>query len=364
MSALNRVKEQITPELSSKDRLRTMLVTLQDASHLCQDEPDILYYRSIVADRLGDKRDAEYAKSKLPDNFQPNYNPFSSPPAAAAPAGPPPRVARKWALVVGINQFSNSQVTPLKFAVKDSTDFAEYLTDSKGGRFQADRMKCLADDKATLVGVREGLGWLRANVQAADLVVIYISSHGSPRDMDPNGVSYVIMHDTDPSNSAKLYATSLQMIDLVQQLNREIKARRVVLFLDTCYSGDASGSGRNKYDGTRRLSPVPDSSPASSAFSAALQNLKVGEGRAVITASRADEESWEDPRFHNGYFTHYLIEALREKDGAQTLGDVFPKVRDEVLTSVRNDHEGKTQTPSCEFSERASTIVIGVPEGQ
>ena len=56
---------------------------------------------------------------------------------------------------------------------------------------------------------------------------------------DPNGVSYVVVHDTNLDDAATLYATSLQMIDLVQQINREIKARRVVLVLDTCFSGDA-----------------------------------------------------------------------------------------------------------------------------
>ena len=57
--------------------------------------------------------------------------------------------------------------------------------------------------------------------------------------MDPNGVSYVVLHDTNLDDEATLYATSLQMIDLVQQINREIKAQRVILILDTCFSGDA-----------------------------------------------------------------------------------------------------------------------------
>jgi hypothetical protein len=37
----------------------------------------------------------------------------------------------------------------------------------------------------------------------------------------------------------QLYATSLQMIDLVQEVNRQLKARRVTLILDASFSGDA-----------------------------------------------------------------------------------------------------------------------------
>src|SRR5258708_2873151 len=194
------------------------------------------------------------------------------------------------------------------------------------------------------------MGWMRANALPDDLVVIYISSHGSPRNIDPNGVSYIIMNDTDLGDSAKLYATSLQMIDLVQQINREIKARRVVLFLDTCYSGDASNAGREG-DGSRRVMPVWAQTPptgesaAETAFSAALRNLKIGAGRAVITASRANEESWENTKLQHGYFTYYLINALLEKDGLQPLSDIFPNVKENVSRSVRSDHEGKTQTP-------------------
>jgi len=370
LSALNRVKEQLSPD-TPQNRLRIMFATLKDASHACPDEPEILYFRSLVAERVGDKRDAEYVKGKLADaSYKPAYNPFTPPPAAATIAeAPPSNVGHKWALVVGVNQFKDPSIPGLRFAVNDSTSFAKYLTDPKGGRFQRDRVKTLSNEEATLVGFRAGLGWLRANAQPNDLVVIYISSHGSPRDSDPNGVSYIIMNDTDPSDPAKLYATSVQMIDLVEQINREIKARRVVLFLDTCYSGDASAAGRQA-DGSRRFAPVwtqgqapaTEETAATSAFSAALNNLKIGEGRAVITASRANEESWENASLKHGYFTYYLINALMENGGTQTLGDVFPKVRQEVSSTVSKEHVGKTQTPSCEFSQRAATIVVSIPE--
>jgi uncharacterized caspase-like protein len=165
----------------------------------------------------------------------------------------------------------------------------------------------------------------------------------------------------------KLYATSLQMIELVQTLNREIRARRVALFLDTCFSGDAV---RGIAGGTKRVvtawssAPPADATHASVTFSAAFQNLKSGVGRAVITASRADELSWEDESHQNGYFTHCLLTALRNGNGTATLGQIFQKVRDEVQASVSKDHQGQRQTPTSEFTEQADSIVISMPEAR
>ena len=376
LSALNRVKEEITPDLAARnrardeyaaDRIRTMLAAMVDAAKICRDQPELLYYRAILAREAGDKDRAYYDRKLKESGYRPGYDPFSAPPAASA-GSDTGVISEKWALAVGVNDFKDPRPAKLKFAAKDSDDFAQYLTDPKGGRFQTDHVKCLVNGEATLEAVREGLGWLRLKVKPADLVVVFFSSHGSERDADPNGVSYILLNDTDLSGPEKLYATSLQMIELVQTLNREIRAKRVVLFLDTCFSGDAleRDSNGSKRVGIPALSSSPprEAAPASAAFSGAFQNLKTGIGRAVITASRADESSWEDDAHQNGYFTHYLLTALREDNGTDTLGHIFPKVRDAVSASVSKDHQGQRQTPTSEFTQQSDSIVISVPEAR
>jgi hypothetical protein len=389
LSALNRVKEEISPRLSAdtpagKSKLQVMASTLERSTRVCRDFGELWFYRMAVAHRLGVEKDADYAKTKVDDlGYKSEYDPFSLPPSAAPPSrelqassstpGPtsgqplgatPGKVRQKWALVVGIDSFADKRVPTLHYSVKDSSDFVDYLKDPKGGQFDPSHIIHLANDKATLEGIREGLGRLRVNAQPDDLVVVYLSSHGSPRDIDPNGVSYVVVHDTNLDDAATLYATSLQMIDLVQQINREVRARRVVLVLDTCFSGDALTSLQPEAGGTaaRGFSvPVPLDKTADSsappAFSAAFQNLKIGYGRAVITASRASQESWESAKLKNGYFTHYLIDALRTSHGTQPLNQLFPQVRTLVSTHVKAEI-GASQDPSYEFSDGADTIIL------
>jgi hypothetical protein len=379
LSALNRVKEEITPRLSAetpsgKSKLQVMASTLERGTRVCRAFGELWFYRMAVAHRLGLEKDATYAKTKVDElGYAAEFDPFSAP-SATAPASAslspssgqtPGKVRQKWALVVGIDSFTDKRIPSLRYSVKDSSDFVDFLKDPKGGQFDASHIIHLANDKATLEGIREGLGRLRVDAQPDDLVVVYLSSHGSPREVDPNGVSYVVVHDTNLDDAATLYATSLQMIDLVQQINREVKARRVVLVLDTCFSGDAltslvAGAGGTASRGFS--APVPQDKAAETsgppAFSAAFQNLTIGYGRAVITASRASQESWESAKLKNGYFTHYLLDALRTSHGAERLDQLFPQVRSLVSTHVRAE-VGASQDPSYEFSEGADSIVLG-----
>lgn len=368
MDALNRVKEQIVPGLFSnseiaRERLGVMASTLEKASHVCRDSPELWYYRMVISDRLGLKQDFNYAKKRTEElNFDSHYDPFSVPASASALKETASRPSGdKWALVVGIDTFEDKRAPTLAFAAKDSRDFAHYLGDSHGGQFKADHVFQLENESATLRGIREGLGKLREVAHEDDLIVIYIASHGSPRERDPNGVSYIVTHDTNLQDAATLYASSLQMIDLVQIVNREFKARKVVLILDTCYSGGAIQD--SPPGGSRGLEPVPQDggfsdAPASTSFSEAFKNLIVGNGRAVITASRADEVSWESASLQNGYFTHYLVDVLTKAPQNTPLKDAFLKVRTRVNAQVRLDHHA-SQTPSFDFGPEADSIVLG-----
>jgi uncharacterized caspase-like protein len=378
LEALNRVKEQITPALSTNTaaglkRLEVMKSTLENGTHLCKDFPELWFYRMVVSQRLGLDKDYRYAKEKVDElNYGSHFDPFTVPPAATASPDLALRTTtstpRKWALVVGIDKFEDKRAPQLNYAVKDSKDFVDFLEDPRGGRFDPSHVVHLENDAATLRGIKEGLGKLRVETKPDDLVVLYLSSHGSSRHMDPNGVSYIITHDTDLNDPATLYATSLQMIDLVQEINRELKASQVVLILDTCYSGDAltNPTAAPEYAvsrGSLRVDnpgPPPDA-PTPSSFSAAFENLKVGHGRAVITASRANESSWESTKLQNGYFTHYLLEVLREHHGADSLDHVFAQVQTRVSSRVKTELNAN-QNPSFEFSEHADSIVLGGAE--
>jgi uncharacterized caspase-like protein len=356
-SMLNRLREQLTPE-TPIETLQLIQVSIAKRLANCREIPDLWYYRALVEEQLRDFKDAAYSRKEAKSGgsaaLAANINPFVravETPAAALSA----QIGEKYALVVGINQFEHKNA--LRFAVNDAKSFAELLSDQRVGHFREDNITRLFNEDATLEGFRTAIGRIRQVAKPEDLVVVYIASHGSPRMQFQNGVSFVIMHDTKDDTAANLYGTSLQMIDLVEILRRDVRAKRVVLLLDTCFSGDATGaSGANVYSADRDLGPQSEFSVAADRFE---DKTPKGVARVVISASRADELSWEDARLHHGYFTYFLLEALRENGGAISLGDVFQSVHDNTAKAVQRARAGTSQTPTMRNTPEGASIVLG-----
>jgi len=347
---------------TSKTDLETALNYLKFATRDCFNLADAWYYRHLCEKRLGDQRSADNSLSKAKEfgseALSRGDDPFTLSTASAAPASvnvgrpapapapaSPARVRDKWALVIGISKFRDSRIN-LEFTSKDARDFSSYLTDQNYGRFKAANVRLLVDDQATTVRIKSELEWLRLNAKPDDLVVIYVSTHGSPGSVDPEGISYVITYDTEVAED-RLYATSLPMIEIVNAVQNRIRAQRAAVFLDTCYSGAAM-------KGAKGL--VIERSGVSNKT---LDHFRDGTGRVIISASQANEQSWESDKLKNGYFTHFLIQGLKQKNGMVPIEQVFDYVKEEVSKSVRQELK-KAQTPAMKKSDNSMDVYIGV----
>ena len=349
------VREKLVPSLPAA-QVETLRRYLELGTRSCPTSGDLWYYRSLLEQKTGTANMAKYALAQAQnygsEALKRGTDPFKTNERVMRADRTPPRTLHdKWALVVGVQEFQDAAIPALHYTAKDAHDFAASLTDPQAGRFKAANVKVLTDRQATVRGIREGIGWLRERVKPDDLVVIYISTHGSAKTMDSQGVSYIIANDTEVESPEKLYASAYQMVDFVEDVNRDIPAKRVAVFMDTCFSGAA----------IRKAETVESESPDRPAgFSGAFRAFELGAGRAVLTASRADEESWESGRIQNGYFTHFLIEAMREKGGMSTVGELAEYVRARVKAAVESDLH-HSQTPVFGASENGAGIVLGSP---
>ena len=84
-----------------------------------------------------------------------------------------------------------------------------------------------------------------------------------------------------------------------------------------------------------------------------------GAARVVISASRAGEQSQEDRDSGHGYFTRFLLDALREKEGGATVRDLFQTVHERTAAAVRA--RGLVQTPTMRSTPAGLEIVLGAP---
>lgn len=333
-------RERMFPT-ASKNQTEQVYQWLVNSTRSCNQSGDLWYYRSLTARKLGDAADAAYALRKADENNSKakteGFDPFAS--AAPVRVSSPDHIREKFALLVGIHKFSKSD-SNLRFSAKDAQELGELLVTQE--HFKKDNVQVLLDENATLENIHKGLGVIRAKAKPDDLVVVFISSHGVPRSLDPTGISYVMTSDFDSKDMSTQFSTGLKMVELAE-FGRFMLANNYVLLLDTCYAG-ATQAGVNvgKGDG---LEP--------------LQSLQGSANRIVISASKADETSIEDDSTKHGLFTRFLLESLREK-GTADLASVFQSVQAHVSEQAEKDHN--EQHPVMLSFGQGSKIALGVPE--
>jgi hypothetical protein len=347
--ALERIKTGSSAEVANGLQL------LKHANEVCTSLGDAWYYRSLFERRLNQTAKADYslhnAQKYGSEALQEGIDPFavatdkSAPPSNLAPGV----VRTKWALVIGISQFNDPRVNRLNYPAKDAKDFADLLKDSAIGRFPPDNVKLLVDTDATTRRIKASLNWLARSAKPDDLVVVYVSSHGSPRELDTRNVNYIVTNDTQTRPQDELFASALPMYELTQLVRSRIVARRTVVLLDTCHSGAATGSSGDSADRIGESAVSADT----------LDSIRQGYGRAVIASSQVGEKSYEDDEDRNGYFTFYLMQALKRSKGQDSIDKIYLYVRDQVSNSVSAKYHTQ-QSPVLSRSEHGADIVLGV----
>ncbi len=254
-------------------------------------------------------------------------------------------VADKWALLVGISNFKDPSID-LKYAAKDATDFKNFLI--KEEHFKPDHVLLLTDQAATREQIvsKLGDGWLGKLAKPDDLVVIYVSSHGSSS-RDEVGVNFLVAHDTTKNS---LLATGIPMQWLTKIVKEEVHSDRTVLILDVCHSAAAAddanpkptakSAGGTDLDGGKDLTYKRQ--PREDGINP--DNLNLGAGQIVLCSSLADQISWESKNYSNSVFTRRLIEALRTKGDETSLHDAYQYLKTTVQSEVLRDR-GELQTP-------------------
>jgi hypothetical protein len=365
MQALEQIKTGASAEVEDGLQL------LKHATEVCASFGDAWYYRSLFERKLGQVPKANYSldKAKLfgSQAMDDGANPF----VLAAPARPGetklPPVRNKWALVVGISQFSDARLS-LRYTTKDAKDFASALVDPRVGRFPASNVHMLGETEVSTRRFKEELNWLARSAQEDDLVVIFVATHGTSRKDDTAEVNYIVTSDTDLASQDSLFGTALAMVELSDVVRTRIKARRTVILLDTCHSGGAMAASKERATGLADFAPSSE----------ALERIRQGVGRAILTSSQEEQFSYEGAPFQNGYFTHFLLEALHQNNGMNTIRQDYDYVKDQLPRAVaarvqasrgvhlKNDSpagesQSATQVPALSSSELGGEIILGAP---
>ncbi|MBS2006340.1 MAG: tetratricopeptide repeat protein [Cyanobacteria bacterium SZAS TMP-1] len=250
-------------------------------------------------------------------------------------------VRQKYAVVIGASKFKESRLdstdTKMDLAAKN---FVEYLKDANAGRFPETHIKTLINSEATRQNVLANLGkgWLGSLAEPDDLVVVYIATQAFPT---TDGGSYLCAYDCALDNP---YSTCFSMKGLMETLRQEVKAKRIILIIDSPYSGAAELTAG---PGAKRLS---ERTAVAAATGIAAPSL--GSGYAILCSSKADQE------IKGNEFSNNLIAALRQNNGMVTIDQAFASARDKTESDTAS--RGR-QTPVMKADWHGGPMVLGTP---
>ena len=267
--------------------------------------------------------------------------------------------AKRWALLVGINDYEHPQIRKLRGCENDVKLIADVLRDRFA--FTDEEMRILLSREATRDGIITAFKeWLIEKPKPGDAVIFYFSGHGS-QVVDESGDEadgwdeLLCPVDLKPTADRTQYMNPI-LDDELSELLRQIQTNNVTVILDSCHSGTGT---KSLIDAgltlpkmiERDLVLVPQKVPTrrmTRRDSTAVE--QANENHVLISGSAAEEVSldamWESstsaPNFYYaGVLTKNLVETLRHATAETHYTDVMTSVK----KSVRKRSQ---QTPQLE----------------
>lgn len=169
------------------------------------------------------------------------------------------------AAFIGIDRYSDMQISDLNGAVRDATALWAVLSDS----LPSISCSLITNENATLAAIQDSLDATLGLAEADDVVLISFAGHGTPDHR-------LVAAD---SRVDDIIGTTLSMADLAERF-RQTQAQTVLMLLDCCFSGGAPARVLDL-----GLSPRSVIIPLADV---------AGKGRVLFAASASDQPALED----------------------------------------------------------------------
>ncbi len=245
--------------------------------------------------------------------------------------------SKKWAIVVGVDEYQRSGVSDLKFAVSDANLFAKALSDNVGvpkeQLFLYTTDAKSPADMPRLTNLVYRLEWLKERVKPDDTVFFYFAGHG----VESEGETFLLMDNADNRSKSTLTVSTLNA-SLLFDLLEECKAKDTLVVLDACRNDPAAGRGSED-------NPMTEALARGLVFKPVAGEVK-SRNLATLFACNVGERSYEWPEKGHGFFTYYLVEGLRQGDKV-TLGALSSYVREQVARA--SSAAGDKQQPTLRY---------------
>jgi len=264
----------------------------------------------------------------------------------------------RYALVIGVDQYADTQITTLGGASNDAKTLANALIQYAG--FPAEQVTLLASDQPverlpTRGNILRRLSNMAAVVPPEGLLLISFAGHGIER----GGQAFLLPSDSQVSNDVDLLEQTAINVAQVKDRIKKIGVKQVLMILDACRNDPV---GRANADN-------PLTAAYTRGFNFNLQNREV-EAFATLYATEVGHRAYEYKEKKQGYFTWVLVEALRggaaNEKGEVTLATLVKYLQDRVPKRVLQDlGPGKDQKPFAVIEGyRADELIISARDAK
>lgn len=250
---------------------------------------------------------------------------------------------------IGVSSYLDASMN-LKFADKDVKSISKILTEKFKGRTLIDTLNNKNATKENILALKEKLKKSKIN----DIVIISFSGHGL---VDDNQDFYFATHDIDFNNPNE---RGMSYND-IQFLLEDIPARKKILLLDACHSGeiDEEDNVTEVLDNDNVKSYLPEGAKGTITKSSRIglnnsfelmqslfYDLDRGNGSFVISAAGGKEYAFESKDWGNGVFTYSFIKAIQELSEKDDEKINISELKDYIYRSVTRLTKNKQKPTS------------------
>jgi hypothetical protein len=262
-----------------------------------------------------------------------------------------PSKAKRWALIIGVDQYRDAQINSLRGSVNDAHALANALVTYAG--FPQDQVIVLTTDNSeerqpTRINILTYLSNLASLVPKDGLFLFSFAGHGIER----GGQAFLIPSDARLSRDISLLEESAVSVSRMHDRIKAIGVGQVIVLLDACRNdpGGRAGAPNNM-------------SEAYTKFNFDVRNREV-EAFATLYATAVGQRAYEYTEKRQGYFTWAIVEALKgaaaNEKGEVTLSALLKFVQDTVPKRIAIDLGASEQQKPFATIEgyRADDLVI------
>ncbi len=263
-----------------------------------------------------------------------------------------PAHTKRWALLIGVDQYEDTNITPLRGAANDAHSLRATLIKYAG--FPPDQVIVLAtsepaERRPTRTNVLKRLSNLAGLVPKDGLLLISFAGHG----IDRQGRGFLIPSDATLTEDLGLLEETAVSVNHIKQRIKDTGVQQVMILLDACRS----------YPTGRSNSSNPLTTGFTKGFNFDVHNREVA-AFAVLYATALGDRAYEYGEKRRGYFSWAITQALSgaaaNERGEVTLRSVVKYLEDTVPKLVALEYGARTTQKPFALVEgyRADELVV------